>query len=137
VRDPKECEASIRQFSAKRLCGDCQLKARRYRLTKVEIDGEMALDAYIVANERWNGWVMPYFTREQLPALLGYLKANGHPDARLDEARDAVITASSYEEDPEDVWGSEQIVVDGETLTTYPVGASCWIWDETLTEEEA
>jgi hypothetical protein len=63
--------AGISRIAARILrdeCAACKFTARRYRLTSVSIDGDntAALEAYILDNERWNGWVMPWFDRYHL-----------------------------------------------------------------------
>jgi hypothetical protein len=51
--------------------------------------------------------------------------------AHYDEARDAFVTASGYEEDPEDVWG----VVVREGTPLYSIGGMSWTWMEVPWED--
>jgi hypothetical protein len=121
--------ARIARQVAEHLCGVCHDAQRRYRLTKVTIDGGTALPAYIVVGEDWNGWVMPYFTREQLPAYVAWQKAQAEGyRVNVDEAAD-IVTTQYDDQDPED-WPGEDIVVEGEKVHAYPIGTGCWIWDE-------
>jgi hypothetical protein len=120
--------AEIARDVMRRNCEDCKIEARWYRLAKVAIDG-IPLDAYIIANESWNGWAMPYFTREQLEAYISWQNATNC--ANFDEAEDVVKVIL----DPDDSewtykYGGEDIVVDGKTLHVYGVGAGDWAWSE-------
>ena len=86
--------------------------------------------------ENWNGWACPYFTKEQGEQIMAAF--NKIPDysgeaapfpARYDEARDAFITYSGYDEQPEDVWKGEPFdQLDG--LRLYPIGTGSWTWNE-------
>jgi hypothetical protein len=67
------------------------MAARRYRLTQVSIAESTPLDAYIIDNERWNGWVIPFFTRAQVGPYLALRNTVAEYTAVFDEAKDAVI----------------------------------------------
>jgi hypothetical protein len=114
----------------RRPCHDCQIAARRYRLTQVSIAESTPHDAYIIDNERWNGWVIPFFTREQVGPYLACQNTVAEYTAVFDEAKDAVIVKCwQGEDEPEEAVGVD-ITVDGETLHVYPIGAFSWIWEE-------
>jgi hypothetical protein len=86
----------------------------------------IAFPAYL-NGERWNGWAMPYFTKE---TALDMLTASGNT-FRFDDARDAFIISEPEAYDGEDyVIEAEQIDVNGERVKVYAVGAGCWVWDE-------
>ena len=76
--------------------------------------------------EEWNGFACPYFTFQQAQTLVEAWRAAGH-NARYDSEADCFAfeivsgEGSDYDSFP-------AIEVDG--LKVYPVGASCWIWEE-------
>lgn len=67
---------------------------------------------------RWNGWAIPYFTFEAARSLLEYM-----PDLRYDSSRDAFISAHE-----EDAYIPVMLVIDGQTIKTYPIGSGYWCW---------
>jgi hypothetical protein len=115
-------------------CPACKFAARRYRLTLVSIDSDntAALEAYILDNERWNGWVMPWFDRYQMQKYLAWQKQYGGCDeVRFDADKDAVITKLGGEEEA-DEWSGEDIDVNGRKVHAYGVGAGSWTWQEVI-----
>lgn len=50
-----------------------------YKLVKVTIDGQNSFDAYILSDKKWNGFVLPYFTKTVGQQLCSYL--NRYPDS--------------------------------------------------------
>jgi hypothetical protein len=104
----------------------------------VEIEGVIPpIPAYIIDNEYWNGWAMPYFTREQAEvyaaaqrAFSGETTPEGNPTVTYQEYNDQYVTM--LEGEGIESWGNEDIVIDGETIHTYPIGAGCWIWEEAV-----
>ncbi len=75
----------------------------------------------------WNGWAMPYFTKEQADAFCVIANAEGsvmHP-MEYDAERDVFLAHDNhYPDEPEEYPAVE---VDG--VKYYPIGAGCWIWD--------
>jgi hypothetical protein len=75
-------------------------------------------------SRRWNGWGMPYFTLEagkQLASLM--------PNLKYVEERDSFIH-TAQEQDEEDLeFVGQVIVVDGQPIKAYPIGAGYWCWD--------
>jgi hypothetical protein len=98
-----------------------------YRLSKVFIDSPTtALEAYVAVGVDWNGWVLPYFTREQADAWMRW--QNTVPGCTATYNAQTDTYASQYlGEDPDD-WPPVGIEVDGQTLHVYPIGAGCWVW---------
>jgi hypothetical protein len=98
------------------------------RETKFSIDllGDRDFDGY-TTGETWNGWACPFFTFEQAQQLVKVYQENGLK-AWYDEASDAF----SFEVDAGgglkelDTFPAEEI----DSKKYYPVGASCWIWEE-------
>lgn len=86
---------------------------------------ETALAAYS-DGQRWNGWEMPHFEKEEadrLAALTG--------DLRYDPERDAFVQRIDGGGDSdEDVWTAQTIRVAGADVKVYAIGAGSWCWDE-------
>ncbi|ABO59901.1 hypothetical protein LA345_39795 (plasmid) [Burkholderia vietnamiensis] len=95
----------------------------RVNVTGDWLDDGVSLPAYS-DGRRWNGWAMPYFTREEgtrLATLIGCM--------RFDADRDAFV--ARLEGDDEDyVFASVRIHVDAADIVAYPIGAGCWCWED-------
>lgn len=88
-----------------------------------EIDGwDVAFEGYSFY-ERWNGWAVPYFTKEVADKLAIKLTNQGEHTV-YDEERDAYIVTFDELEEPE-VFPAEDI--DGMKL--YSIGGCSWCWD--------
>jgi hypothetical protein len=78
--------------------------------------------------DKWNGWDTPYFTKDVALKVLEWLKQRlDYHKSEYDSKLDAMITA--YESDDVEVWEGMDIVVNGETIHVYPIGAYSWIWE--------
>jgi len=127
--------------------GDTQKDFMSLLLTKVEIEGVYKdLDAYMDTEYRWNGWVCPWFTKEQAEAFMAQANANcdaagggqGTGRTHYDEAKDAYVVDNNEgegEDGEPDVFEGEDVEVDGKILHLYPIGNTCWIWDEVEAQE--
>lgn len=130
----------IKTYDEKHICWKCRVDSRRYELGRVYIDSPVddnqaddTIPAYYCTNDSWNGWAMPYFTREQGMEYLAWQQRrpwNTKP-GRYDEEQDAFVTFIDPDADSPDgeVWHAEQITVNGETLTVYGIGNGSWIWE--------
>jgi hypothetical protein len=100
------------------------------RLAKFTIDpyGDAEFEGF-TADEHWNGWACPYFTREQAMRIVEAHNRIGGGHARYDEATDSFLF-SFASPDEEDAFLA--VNIGGRTL--YPVGAFCWIWEESAKE---
>ncbi|MFM0276371.1 hypothetical protein PQQ59_37710 [Paraburkholderia aspalathi] len=87
------------------------------------MDDGIALPAYS-DGVRWNGWLMPYFTREVAIRLIPLVES-----LRYDEARDVFVALDPNEGD-EIVYGAEVIRVGDDDVVTYSIGAGEWCWEE-------
>lgn len=85
---------------------------------------DVAFPAYL-DGRKWNGWSMPYFTKETAADML---TASGNT-WRFDEASDAFIVADEQSDDGEVSYVGETIDVGSERVHVYGVGAGCWTWD--------
>jgi hypothetical protein len=76
---------------------------------------------------RWNGWAMPYFSREAGLRLCTML-----PSLRFDADRNAFVSfCDDYPEgEQEEVFEACAVVVSGSPLELYPIGTGSWTWDE-------
>ena len=116
---------------------DCQIPSE-YRLTKVGFDGPPFFEAYIDPRERWNGWQLPWMTREQAEVFFANEAAlcKAYPDCRYVQGRfdgEELVTWIPGEGD-EDRMGPAIISVGGKEKKVYDVGLGL-TWDE-WTEEE-
>lgn len=75
--------------------------------------------------ETWNGFACPLFSREQAERLAEAWRARGR-EARYDARSDAFTFQMDGGDEEYDTFPA--VAADEEKL--YPVGASCWIWDE-------
>lgn len=73
---------------------------------------------------RWNGWAMPYFSIEAAQSLLKLM-----PELRYDSARDAFIMKAYDDEAEDEVFLVETLVIDGQPIKTYAIGAGSWCWE--------
>lgn len=95
--------------------------------------GDVRLDGFTVS-ETWNGWACPLFTFEQAQQLV-----KAYQEAGLRAWYDEDSDAFSFEVDlggelkEIDTFPAEEI--DGKKF--YPVGSSCWIWEESIEELSA
>lgn len=77
--------------------------------------------------DTWNGWARPFFTFDQAQRIVEAHRSNGMR-AWYDHAQDAF--GFEFSEEEVDTFPAE--VVEGRRL--YPVGAGCWIWEESVEE---
>ena len=115
-------------------------RERTYRSAKVCIDDPDGgyivppTEAWIVANDRWNGWVMPYFAKAEADRVMAAWNASteGLDPMRYDAAEDRYCVPFGAEVE---VYQGEDLEIEGETRRVYGVGACAWTWD--LEPEEA
>lgn len=101
------------------------------RETKFTIDvyGDVQFDGF-TTDEDWNGWACPYFTFEQAQRIVAEHQRFGllaWYDADADKFVFSVEQGRVGEPDE-----FEAVEIDGRKL--YPIGARCWIWEETADE---
>lgn len=103
------------------------------RLVSIDgVDTPADLWAYVVQGERWNGWALPFFVKEQADRVM--VAFNKQPDVQhIDYVayRDEYLAfdCESPHENPE-VFIPEAIEVDGLVIHAYPLGAWGWTWDD-------
>lgn len=100
-----------------------------YRTGTVCIDGDVAIPCYL-NDRKWNGWAVPYFTKEvgMNQVLCEYM---GPEDAAwFDVTHDRFsIKLWGTPEDEIEYAPGQDIVVDGKTIHVYQIGDG-WCWDE-------
>lgn len=97
-----------------------------YKWTNVSIDGLVSTPAYVDDNDRWNGWLCPYFKAEDVHLIQEMLDLIDDDDVvEYDADEDAFVVRDVVDGDEEWYYGKD---VDGMHL--YPIGAGCWIWME-------
>ena len=95
----------------------------------IEAYGDAEFDGY-TNGELWNGWACPYFTRAQAMKIVAAHNTLGDGQARYDESADSfVFSFNDGEADTQDAFP----VVNIEGRALYPIGAFCWIWEESAT----
>lgn len=96
----------------------------------VSLDGTVSQVPALVGPERWNGWVVPAFTREAAEVVVAALNATY---ARFDgdacdraEWDDDVVVVHSPEYEDEPGYRPERVVPDEHGR--YRIGARCYTW---------
>jgi hypothetical protein len=104
---------------------------RTYRRTTVSLDAlqDTPIPAYVVEGEDWNGWAIPFLPKESADALIPLMAAI---DGTMSyDAEDDVYTVrltDNPDDGDNDVSQGVDIVVDGQTVHAYPIGAMSWCW---------
>jgi|LNFM01.1.fsa_nt_gb hypothetical protein len=73
---------------------------------------------------RWNGWAMPFFTKEAGLSLLQFM-----PGLSFDSNRDAFVSKDADMSDEEEVFSAVTLVIEGLPIKTYDIGAGSWCWE--------
>lgn len=96
-------------------------------------------DAYVIPGQEWNGWAVPYFTKEQADRLIATIDLiDPGAEMRYDAERDAYI----FTGDPE-VMDPEPEVFEGFEVQghkVYSIGGMSWCWwnvTEDVEQEDA
>lgn len=87
-----------------------------------------AVPAYL-SSDNWNGYAVPYFTREAADALMRQT-----PELHFDEARNCFYTDEDREENDDAGFEAIPLHVGGSTIEVYPIGAMSWCWHRAETE---
>jgi hypothetical protein len=103
--------------------GGCATQFAQVAVAGAWMDDGIALPAYS-DGVRWNGWLMPYFTREVAMRLIPLVHS-----LRYDETRDVFVALDPNEGD-EIAYGAEEIRVGNDDVVTYSIGAGEWCWQE-------
>ncbi len=98
---------------------------------KIESLGYETFEGF-TKDEDWNGWDCPYFTFDQAQKVLKQFNlfreiTRQKGFAFYDETADAFVFPLN-DEDESEVYAA----IDEEGQKYYPVGASCWIWEEDI-----
>lgn len=111
------------------LLGHPRLTMRRGRFS---IDDGPIYAGY-TTDRHWNGWAMPYFTREECERMGTDTTARCATEyLRYDPKADAYRYFDGCGKDTDDnvdVWPGEDIFADGGIVHVYGIGAGCWIWE--------
>lgn len=94
----------------------------------VDIDGEMPFPC-VIADGGWNGWSLPYFSREVAKQVLAQYGEGYTPSWNGDYL--VMWDAPEYDgETDRERTLVDTVTVDGEMF--YGIGAGSWIWSETV-----
>ncbi|MDQ1612120.1 MAG: hypothetical protein QOG00_2051 [Pyrinomonadaceae bacterium] len=103
------------------------------RETKFSIDtlGNRLFDGFTIGEE-WKGWACPYFTFEQSLRVVKAFNENewfdgGKVIAHYNAEKDMFRFFFESTGESDDFTAND---IEGQKL--YPIGASCWIWEEAL-----
>lgn len=80
-------------------------------------------------NHRWNGWHMPFF---ELDVAEQVCKAFGFDWWRYHQPDDAFYTWSEDSGDWPDMWDTRTVMVDGQPVKLYGIGAGSFIWSDAM-----
>lgn len=84
--------------------------------------------------QRWNGWAVPFFTKEVADQILDDLIENGVGSVWYTEADDTFyyhIYDGEIEEFEDVEWTEgHNLEIDGQLVRVYSIGGHSWIWDE-------
>jgi hypothetical protein len=91
----------------------------------IDIIGEAEFEGF-TEDYRWNGFACPYFTFDQAQCIVSAWQEAGNA-ASYDKENDEFMF--EIRDGEHDRFGPIEI----EGLMLYPIGAACWIWDESPT----
>lgn len=114
-------------------CYDEEFWAKQpWRKTEFQIECGPKYEGY-TKGEHWNGWACPRLTKE---AALKLCADTDNGMIWYNEERDMIVSQNDFEDptDNEEFEGKD-IIVDGEVIHVYPVGAWSWIWDDCAEQE--
>ncbi|MBK1901999.1 MULTISPECIES: hypothetical protein [Burkholderia] len=98
-----------------------------FGMFSVSLDVGPSYQAYS-RGERWNGWECPYFTIEEAMKLLAHPYLDG---LRYDAEGDKFIMDDGDGEVlDETVFASRVVLVDGNPIKVYAIGAFGWCWNK-------
>lgn len=91
-------------------------------MTTITLDGQLTATAARIDKERWNGFVMPYFTRETVDQIMSDLAA-------LYDADDDDAPSHKWEGDVLHLTeGEDTGMIPPTNDGLYPLGAGAWVW---------
>jgi hypothetical protein len=105
----------------------------RYTLTKLNIPGsDKSFPGYVRLMLDWNGWDIPFFTKEQLTAVFAEFNEAGEGTLmKWDGDRAMHMDSASGEPNEWETIEPEEIEVDGQKITVYNMGCGlCWQEEE-------
>ena len=106
-----------------------------FRKAKFNIDGQQDVFEGYTDGQLWNGWECPHFPKTELPKIAAWLGTQ-EAEAEYVEAADTFVVMSTESEIETEEFPGLDIVVDGEIIHVYAIGAWSWIWDEVEDEDE-
>ena len=103
-----------------------------YRSARFVVDGIQEEFASFTADDFWNGWACPVFTRQVAEQVLTASEANGYR-WQYNSVSDAFEVR--HEDDPEDyepqIFNGMTVTLDhGHSIDVYAIGAYSWTWTE-------
>jgi hypothetical protein len=99
-----------------------------YREATFDIDGMFVDLPGFTAGRRWNGWACPFFPHESCVAIITRI-----PGSSFDPEREAFFIPredAGPGDEPVEVYLPETIMVDGQPIRVWAIGAGSWTWEE-------
>lgn len=112
-----EFEASFKVFDP------ATLEYRRIEVTIEAFEDGFSLPAYS-NGMLWNGWELPYFTREAAIAITRHVK-----EVRYDSERDVFLEDDGYPQDGPLITAATTIRVGNEDVEVFAIGSGSWCWE--------
>jgi len=103
-----------------------------WRAAHLNIDGDFAPTPGFLDGRRWNGWLMPMFTKETIDAaMVGDGIFNGLDIKYLPESDAYEVRMNDMDPaDESEIYKGSDIEVDGKIEHAYSIGAGSWCWEE-------
>jgi hypothetical protein len=109
---------------------ELQLVVRTFTKGTFSVDGETYFEGYNEPDQYWNGFDLPYFTKEVMDKIIA-----SDPDTLKWNGDIAEETDFMYPDDPTQT-ESQIIVVNGEELKVWAMGYFSWAWKILYSVEE-
>jgi hypothetical protein len=91
-----------------------------------------------IKKQRWNGWEMPAFTKEEADVIIAVFNEDKNSGAAYIPHLDAYVVVFDVGGPGEhhELYTGFDIVVSGRQYHVYGLGAGSWIWEEWVPDED-
>jgi hypothetical protein len=104
------------------------------RKAKFSLEGFDGVFEGYTFGQRWNGWQVPYFTKEVGLKIMEAMAEDEGNHPKYDEERDMFVVSNDYDDATEE-FPAMEFAGDGEIHKLYPIGSGSWVWDEEVEEK--
>ena len=91
-------------------------------------------EGYHNPNFRWNGWAVPYFTKEVADIIKNNMSSDDL-EITYDKEKDQYVAIFNNNIEEKEVYEKEIIDMPEGKIEVYPIGAGSWIWDDYSLED--